>query len=108
MPGTPALANKNRSSQPCDDPADNAPAGPVDLGDAYDITYQSAHDNGEIFNQLYDYWTSKKYHLITDQHTAPSLRELIAENPTDGFHIGLREGSVGNLLLTISSPCVRP
>jgi hypothetical protein len=102
------LINKRRNSQPCNDPADNAPAGSVDLADLYDLSFGSAHDNAEVFTKLYDYWTAKKYHLITDQHTARNMRELIAENPDDGFRIGLSEGSIGNLFLGISSPCVRP
>jgi hypothetical protein len=108
LPGSPKLGSKPKTTVPCDEPADNAPPDSAEIAAYYDLTFTTPSDNTQVFNQVYEYWTSKGYRTYTDSRNKPSQRTLAMQNPTDGFRIGVVEAAGGELTLVISSPCLAP
>ncbi len=108
LPGSPRLVGPTRSSLPCDDPADHAPAGSADLALAYTLEFDQIPDPAQAFDQLKAYWVGQGYQIIDEDPATMSVRNLTAENPKDGFRIGLVRGDAGNFSLNVSSPCLMP
>ena len=91
----------------CDDPADKAPAGSSSINTGYRLSFDNPPDNTEVYTKLHEHWVSLGYHINIDQRSHPGSRFLVAENPHDGFAIGLQESNVGSLSVNISSPCMK-
>jgi hypothetical protein len=106
--GSPHLGSERKIPVPCDEPADHAPPNTAEVAGYYNLTFDSSHDNTQIFNQLHDYWTGKGYKPYNDSRNKSSQRTLVFENPADGFRIGIVEAVGGELTLVISSPCLKP
>lgn len=60
----------------------------------------------DVFADLRTYWTAREYTLINDSTTSGQTRQLIAENPADGFRIALTQRLGRGLQLAVTSPCV--
>lgn len=92
----------------CDDPEDHAAPGSAELSNNYDLKFTGYHDPSAVFDQVKAYWSSKGYKVVNDDPATLATRTMTVENPADGFRLSLARGTVGNLSLSVSSPCLMP
>lgn len=70
----------------------------------YDLTPDSS--SAVAFTTLRAYWRQRGYRILND--TSGENLQLLVENPTDGFRIGVSQRTARYIRLAISSPCLVP
>lgn len=101
VPGSPHFTEAGATVLACADD------GLVTVNLHYSLNFDpTTPEPGDVFAELRTYWTDGKYTLVNDSTATGQTRQLIAENPADGFRIALTQRLGRGLQLAVTSPCV--
>lgn len=88
----------------------SAESGRVNVEVRYSLELPPVEDdvferNRGVFQRLRDRWRGQGYHVVRHDASEP-FTVLVVEDRRDGFTVVLKQGKIGNLWLTASSPWV--
>jgi hypothetical protein len=95
LPGQLSFTEASRTVTPCPG------RGRYALASQYDLVPGSA----SVLTVLRAYWKERGYRVLDDTTAAGQTRQLLVENPADGFRIGMTQRTARALRLSISSSC---